>query len=114
MRSTRGGYLPSANLEQTMGFLTTEQLAVHLGVSTRQIQRLTTLGLPSIPVGARSRRYDPEACVAWLQVNGEALNGKAHRPQLASSRLSEAAAVAYSEQYRKARLRVMPSHPKSG
>ena len=112
MRSTRGGTPLSANLEQPMAFLTTEQLAVQLSVSSRQIQRLTAFGMPSVPVGARARRYDPEACVAWLQVNGEALNGKAHRTQLASSRLSEADAVAFSEQCRKVRLRVMPSEPK--
>lgn len=112
MRSMRGGYLPSANLEQTMGFLTTEQLAVHLGVSTRQIQRLAAFGMPSVPVGTRARRYDPEVCVAWLQVNGDALNGTARRPQRASTRLSDAAAVAYSEQCRKVRLRVLPSEPK--
>ena len=109
MRSTRGGYLPSANLEQTMAFLTTEQLAVQLGVSSRQIQRLTTLGLPSIPVGARSRRYDPDACVAWLQANEGALSGKTVQPKSSTARLSASAVSAYTDAYRRARLRVTPS-----
>ena len=109
MRSTRGGYLPSANLEQTMGFLTTEQLAVHLGVSSRQIQRLAAFGMPSVPVGTRARRYDPEACVAWLQVNEGALSGKPPRPQSAASQLSRSAESAYTDAYRRVRLRVTPS-----
>lgn len=66
MRSTRGGYLLSANLEQIMGFLTTEQLAAHLAVSARQIQRLAAAGMPSVPVGARGRRYDRDYAAAVM------------------------------------------------
>lgn len=95
-----------------MGFLTTEQLAVHLGVSARQIQRLVSFGLPSVLVGARARRYDPEACIAWLQANEGALT-RGQIPPVATK--STATAVsAYTDAYRRARLRVMPSHPKSG
>lgn len=57
--------------------LTTEQLASHLGISSRQVQRLASLGLPSIPVGARGRRYDPEAykCV-FVESDPETLLGQ--------------------------------------
>lgn len=34
--------------------LTTEQLAAHLGVSARQVQRLADAGMPRVPVGARA------------------------------------------------------------
>lgn len=56
-----------------MSMLTTEQLAAHFGISARQVQRLAAAGLPSIPVGARGRRYDPDACEQWLQANREVL-----------------------------------------
>ncbi len=92
-----------------MALLTTEQLAAHLAVSARQIQRLAAAGMPSVPVGARGRRYDAEACVAWLQANEGTLSGKPPRPQPAASRLSTSAVSAYTDAYRRARLRVMPS-----
>lgn len=92
--------------------LTTEQLAVHLGVSARQVQRLAATGLPSIPVGVRARRYDPLACAAWLQANREVLCPSTPRPQAAGKSLSASAVSAYTAAYRRARLRVMPSEPK--
>ena len=95
-----------------MTLLTTEQLAAHLGISARQVQRLAAAGLPSIPVGARGRRYDPDACERWLQANAEALRGRKPQPQPSNSRLSASAASAYTDAYRRARLRVMPSEPK--
>lgn len=89
--------------------LTTEQLAVRLGVSSRQIQRLATLGLPSIPVGARARRYDPVACEEWLQANRELLCPSTQRPPAAGKSLSASAASAFTDECRRVRLRVMPS-----
>lgn len=38
-----------------------EQLATELGVSTRQVQRLQSDGLPFVPVGKRGKRYDLSA-----------------------------------------------------
>ena len=95
-----------------MTLLTTEQLAAHLGISARQVQRLAAAGMPSVPVGVRGRRYDPDVCIPWLQANEDALSGKKRRPQPSSARLSESAASAYTDAYRRARLRVMPSEPK--
>ncbi len=95
-----------------MTIVTTEQLAAHLGISARQVQRLAAAGLPSIPVGARGRRYDPDACEQWLQANAEALRGRKQQPRPSSSCLSASAAAAFTEAARRARLRVMPSEPK--
>ena len=95
-----------------MTLLTTEQLAAHLGISARQVQRLAAAGLPSIPVGARGRRYDPDACEQWLQANAEALRGRRPQAQPSSSLFSASAAAAFTEAARRACLRVMPSEPK--
>ena len=97
-----------------MTIVTTEQLAAHLGISARQVQRLAAAGLPSIPVGARGRRYDLEACEQWLVVNREALRtsmGRAPVAARSSESSSESAVSAYTAAYRRARLRVMPSGP---
>lgn len=88
--------------------MTIEQLAVHLSVSARQVQRLTAAGMPSIPVGARSRRYDPQVCAAWLQENmqtAQAPGSKPPGPALPSS-------SDYTAGYRKQRIRVMPGASK--
>ena len=90
--------------------MTIEQLAVHLGVSARQVQRLTAAGMPSIPVGARSRRYDPQVCAAWLQENMQCQSN--NTPMARGTSLSASAASAYTDAYRRARLRVMPSERK--
>ncbi len=98
-----------------MTLLTTEQLAAHLGISARQVQRLAAAGLPSIPVGARGRRYDLEACEQWLVVNREALRTSMGRARVAarpSESPSASAVSAYTDAYRRARLRVMPSEPR--
>lgn len=47
--------------------LTPAELAAHLRISERQVQRLAAAGMPRVPVGARTVRYDPAACTAWLQ-----------------------------------------------
>ena len=53
--------------------LTPSELAAHLRISTRQLQRLVAAGLPRIPTGARSWVYDPAACEQWLAANRDAL-----------------------------------------
>ncbi|MDE2325348.1 MAG: helix-turn-helix domain-containing protein [Betaproteobacteria bacterium] len=92
-----------------MTMLTTEQLAAHLGISARQVQRLAAAGLPSIPVGARARRYDPDACEQWLQANREALCPSTPRQPAAGKSLSASAASAFTDACRRVRLRVTPS-----
>src|SRR5690349_7323582 len=90
--------------------VTTEQLAAHLGVSTRQVQRLVDAGLPQVPVGARAVRYDSAACVAWLQANAGNLSCQSTaRPKAATKSLSASAASAYTDACRRAQLRVKPS-----
>lgn len=90
--------------------LTTEQLAAHLGVSARQVQRLRGLGLPCVPVGARAVRYDAAACTAWLQANEERIACRTTETKPAATRSLSASVVdAFTAGCRKAQLRVMPS-----
>lgn len=90
--------------------LTPADIAAHLKVSVRQVQRLTVAGMPSVPVGARGVRYDAAACVAWLQANRETLTCLSNpRPEAASKCLSASVASAYTAACRRAQLRVMPS-----
>lgn len=96
-----------------MTMLTTEQLAAEFGVSARQIQRLAKRGMPSIPVGVRSRRYDPTACRSWLQENDEALTCRSSEPKpVAGKSLSASVVSAYTDACRRVHLRVTPSAPK--
>ena len=93
-----------------MSMLTTEQLAAEFGVSARQVQRLAKQGMPSIPVGARARRYDPTACRSWLQANDEALTCRSSEPKpVAGKSLSASVVSAYTDACRRAHLRVTPS-----
>lgn len=91
--------------------LTTEQLAADLGISARQVQRLRGAGLPCVPVGARSIRYDAATCKAWLQANPQHVTEclSVARPKVASRSLSASAASAFTAAYRRAAVRVMPS-----
>jgi hypothetical protein len=90
--------------------LTTEQLAAHLGVSARQVQRLRGMGLPCVPVGARAVRYDAAACTAWLQANWEHIACRTIETRPAATKSLSASAVdAFTGACRKAQLRVMPS-----
>lgn len=89
-----------------MTLLTIEQLAVHLSVSARQVQRLTAAGMPSVPVGARGRRYELEECVRWLQEN---MQQPTQPVGAAYTALSKQGAAAYTEAYKRQRVRVMPS-----
>lgn len=90
--------------------LSTEQLAAALGISARQVQRLRVAGLPCLPVGARSVRYDLTTCTAWLQANAASLQcPSTARPRAATRSLSASVASAYTDACRRAQLRVTPS-----
>jgi hypothetical protein len=91
--------------------ITTEQLAADLGVSARQVQRLRGAGMPCLPVGARSVRYDAAACRQWLSANQEHLSTCLSSATAAagSRSLSASAVSAYTAACRRAQLRVMPS-----
>lgn len=60
--------------------LTPAELAAHLRISERQVQRLAAAGMPRVPVGARGVRYDAAACAAWLQANPHAHPQRQRRP----------------------------------
>lgn len=89
------------------------ELAAHLSISTRQVQRLTASGMPAVPIGPRTVRYDAAACVAWLRANGETISRclSSQRPAVGGMSLSASAASAYTDACRRAQLRVMPSEP---
>jgi hypothetical protein len=91
--------------------LTAAQLATHMNVSVRHVERCAAAGMPSISVGARAKRYDPAACLAWLAENSGALSQcpSNARPKAASKFVSASAVNALTAASRRAHLRAMPS-----
>lgn len=83
------------------------EVAADLGISVRQLQRLTAAGLPFTPVGVKAKRYDAAECRAWLRANPQCLSSNS-RPaagkSLPASTISE-----YTDTYRRVHLRVKPS-----
>ena len=90
--------------------LTVAELAVYLQVSVRHLERCASLGMPSISVGARSKRYDAHACLNWLATNAETALCQSPKPKMAATASLSASAVSdYTAAFRRAHLRVMPS-----
>lgn len=87
-----------------------EQLAAELGISTRQVQRLQSAGLPFTPVGVRQKRYDLDACKRWLSENYSCLSS--HSQTVGTKSPCASTINAYTDTYRRAQLRVMPSDTK--
>lgn len=48
-------------------FVTREQLAHVMGVSTRTIDRMVAQGMPSVTWGRRTRRFRASTAIAWAQ-----------------------------------------------
>jgi phage terminase Nu1 subunit (DNA packaging protein) len=91
-----------------MTLMTPAQLAVMLSVSVRQVDRCAAAGMPSVPVGARAKRYDPEACVAWLTKHGAELAQRA--PAIRATRaVSISALNDYTAASRRTKFRIAPS-----
>lgn len=87
--------------------LTVAQLAAQLNVSVRHLERCTAAGMPSIPVGARSRRYELQVCLEWLATYA---HGAAQASQTVRQAGRQGTAVHdYASAYKRMRLRVMPS-----
>ena len=91
--------------------LTAAEFATHLSVSVRHVERCAAAGMPSISVGARARRYDPAACLAWLAENSGVLSQcPSNAPRKAASKFVSASAVnALTAASRRALLRLTPS-----
>lgn len=91
--------------------LTLAELAAHLRVSPRHVERCAAAGMPSIRVGVRAKRYDVAACVAWLAEHGGELSTcqSSARPKAATKSVSASAVNGFTAAYRRAQLRVMPS-----
>lgn len=91
--------------------LTAAQLATHMSVSVRHVERCAAAGMPSISVGARAKRYDPAACLAWLAENSGVLSQcpSNARPKAASKFVSASAVNALTAASRRALLRLTPS-----
>jgi hypothetical protein len=91
-----------------MTLMTPAQPAVMLSISLRQVDRHAAAGMPSIPVGVRAKRYDPEVCLEWLTAHGAELAQRTPAPRGARA-VSIAALNDYTVASRKTRFRVTPS-----
>lgn len=90
--------------------LTLAELAAAMRVSTRHLERCVAAGMPCVPVGARAKRYDMAACLNWMAAQApEPSCRSSQRPKAATTSLSASAGAAYTDAYRQAHLRVMPS-----
>lgn len=86
------------------------EAASALGISVRQLQRLSAAGLPFTPVGTKAKRYDLQECRIWLKANPTCLS---NRPQAGASRsLSAGTIAAYTDACRRAQVRVTPGSSK--
>jgi phage terminase Nu1 subunit (DNA packaging protein) len=90
-----------------MTSLTRQQLCAELTVSESTVRRWEQDGLPYIPVGKKSKRYDLAEVKAWLRTN-QCQPGQT-RTGAATSELCSAANE-FTASYRRAQLRVMPSN----
>lgn len=52
-------------------WLKDDELAQYLGISPSMVRKLMSQGMPSLLIG-RARRFDPDACLAWLEAKSEA------------------------------------------
>jgi hypothetical protein len=87
--------------------LTTAQLAAHLSVSVRHVERCAAAGMPSILVGARAKRYRADECLAWLAQNSGALS--AAPPVRSTPVVSRQAVTDFMAASSRMRLRCKPS-----
>lgn len=83
------------------------EIAAQLGISVRQLQRLTAAGLPFTPVGVKAKRFDAAECRAWLRANPQCLSSNS--PPAAGKSLPASTISEYTAIYRRAQLRVTPS-----
>lgn len=85
--------------------LNKQQLCAELSVSESTVRRLEDTGLPYVPVGSRSHRYDLEECKEWLRANEGALGPQPRKRPEPIWRPSKETVTAR----KKMKLRVMPS-----
>ena len=86
--------------------LTRQQFCARLGISESTVRRLELMGLPFIPVGKRSKRYNLSEAKAWLRSN----QGLCQQRQTdVSTSALDSAENAFAEACQKVRLRVEPS-----
>lgn len=90
--------------------LTEAELAAALKISARQVQRLTSAGMPVIPIGTRGKRYDLDECKNWLKDNYTCLSNAQKAGATKSAYAS--AANAFTDASRRVHLRVKPSESK--
>jgi len=67
MRTNTKDQRESSHQNVGTGLLTRTELARELKISTATVTRLVKQGLPHIPVGPRSVRFDRTEVVAWLK-----------------------------------------------
>jgi len=88
-----------------MAAITRQQLCAELGISESTVRRLEQAGLPFIPIGKRTKRYDLEECKAWLR---DVYQPVEHLQSRCQAELSEAG-KRFVETARKVKWRVEPS-----
>ena len=89
-----------------MSTLTRQQFAAEMQVSESTVRRLEVQGLPHTVVSKR-KRYDLAECKRWMREQQQCPPGSTARAAATSASWSPASA--FTESYRKAHLRVMPS-----
>lgn len=90
-----------------MSDLTRQQLCAELAISESTVRRWESEGLPCTPVGVRSKRYDLAEVKAWLKGRG---CQPGQTKAAGGTSASWSAGNAFTESYRRAHLRVMPSN----
>jgi len=87
--------------------LTRQQLCAALSISESTVRRHELGGMPYTPVGKKQKRYNLAEVKKWLRENPPSQPGVARGG--ASTSASWSRANAYTEAFRKMKLRVMPS-----
>jgi hypothetical protein len=88
--------------------LTRQQLCATLQVSDSTVARWLAGGMPYIPVGARTKRFNLTECRAWLQGHYQQCQHGQTKTAAGMSQLWSAGS-AFTESCRRVQLRVMPS-----
>lgn len=91
--------------------LTPAELAAHCRVSERTVARMVGEGCPSMLIGKR-RRFDLAAVTEWMRERGAAACPSDKTTPAATTQKFASAGAAYTADFRKAHLRVMPSGSK--
>ena len=94
-----------------MSDLTLQQLCATMSVSESTVRRWVADGLPYTPIGRRSKRFNLDETRRWLRQHQACPSGSTKTAVGTSGLWS--AGKEFTESFRKAHLRVMPSASKA-